>query len=61
MKLSFIVPAHNEEHELPGALRALHTAAQAAGKPYEIVVVDDDSDDATAEIAHRAGARVMPV
>jgi GT2 family glycosyltransferase len=61
MKLSFIVPAHNEEHELPGALRALHTAAQAAGEPYEIVVVDDDSDDATAEIAQRAGARVLPV
>ncbi len=61
MKLSFIVPAHNEEHELPGALRALHAAAQAAGNPYEIVVVDDDSDDATAEIAQRAGARVLQV
>jgi len=59
--LSFIVPAHNEEHELPGALRALRTAADAAGEPYEIVVVDDDSSDATAEIANAAGARVLPV
>lgn len=59
--LSFIVPAHNEEHELPGALRALRAAADAAGEPYEIVVVDDDSNDATADIARRAGARVLQV
>ena len=59
--LSFIVPAHNEEHELPATLRALRTAANAAGEPYEIVLVDDASTDATAEIADRAGARVLPV
>jgi cellulose synthase/poly-beta-1,6-N-acetylglucosamine synthase-like glycosyltransferase len=61
MMLSFIVPAHNEEHELPGALRALRAAADAAGQPYEVVVVDDDSSDATAEIATAAGARVLRV
>ena len=61
MKLSFIVPAHNEEHELPGALRALHAAAQAAGQPYEIVVVDDNSRDRTAEIAESAGARLVQI
>ena len=61
MMLSFIVPAHNEEHELPGTLHALRAAAEAAGEPYEIVVVDDDSNDATAEIARAAGARVLLV
>ncbi|MDQ3118345.1 MAG: glycosyltransferase [Verrucomicrobiota bacterium] len=59
--LSFIVPAHNEEHELPATLRAIDTAAQAYGKPCEIIVVDDASDDATAEIAGNFGARVVPV
>ena len=59
--LSFIVPAHNEEHELPGALESIRAAAAASGKVYEIVVVDDDSDDATAEIAANAGARVISV
>ncbi len=59
MKLSFIVPAHNEEHELPGTLAAIHAAA--AGRAYEIVVVDDASTDATAAIARADGAHVCHV
>ena len=59
--ISFIVPAFNEEHELPTSLEAIRVAAQAAGGPFEIIVVDDASTDATAEIASRAGARVLPV
>jgi GT2 family glycosyltransferase len=59
--LSFIVPAYNEEHELPRALAALRAAADASNQPYEILVVDDASSDATAEIAKRAGAAVVPV
>ena len=59
--LSFIVPAYNEEHELPATLAAIHSAAEAAALPYEIVVADDDSTDETAEIARHAGARVVPV
>lgn len=59
--LSFIVPAHNEEAELPATLRALRAAADAAAHPYEIIVVDDASTDATAEIAQRFGTRVVPV
>ncbi|CAN5547844.1 glycosyltransferase [soil metagenome] len=59
--ISFIVPAHNEEHELPATLRALLAAAETTGRPYELVVVDDDSDDATAEIARSYGARVEHV
>ncbi len=59
--LSFIVPAYNEEHELPQALAALRVAAETSGQPYEIIVVDDDSSDATAEIARGAGAIVVAV
>ena len=59
--LSFIVPAYNEEHELPRALAALRAAAEASARPYEILVVDDASSDATAEIAKAAGAIVVPV
>jgi len=61
MTLSFIVPAYNEEHELPRTLVALRAAAEGAGHPYEIIVVDDDSTDATAEIARQAGAVVVTV
>jgi glycosyltransferase involved in cell wall biosynthesis len=59
--LSFIVPAYNEEHELPAALAAIRAAAEASGEPFEIIVVDDASTDATAEIARAAGAVVVPV
>jgi glycosyltransferase involved in cell wall biosynthesis len=59
--LSFIVPAFNEELELPAALEAIRVAAEAAKQPFEIIVVDDASTDTTAEIAKRAGARVLPV
>src|SRR4051794_21948944 len=59
--LSFIVPAYNEEHELPRALASIRHAAAAAQRPFEIIVVDDASTDATPEIAKAAGARVVPV
>ena len=60
-KLSFIVPAHNEEHELPETLRALRAAADATREPYEVIVVDDASIDATSQIARESGARVISV
>jgi GT2 family glycosyltransferase len=60
-KLSFVVPAHNEEHELPETLRAIRRAADAAKETYELIVVDDFSTDATAEIAQQSGARVVSV
>ena len=60
-RLSFIVPAHNEEHELLETLRAIQNAAGASQQRYEIIVVDDVSTDATAEIARQLGARVETV
>jgi glycosyltransferase involved in cell wall biosynthesis len=59
--LSFIVPAYNEEHELPRSLASIRHAAEAAQQLFEIIVVDDASTDATAEIAKASGAVVIPV
>src|ERR1700758_5199450 len=59
--ISFIVPAYNEEHELSGTLAAIHDAASGASGPYEIIVVDDASTDATPEIAAQAGAKVIRI
>ena len=59
--ISFIIPAHNEEHELSKTLAAIRTAASGAAQPYEIIVVDDASTDATPEIASRVGAKVIPI
>lgn len=42
-------------------MRAIHLAARAVGRPYEVIVVDDSSADATSEIARQNGARVVSV
>jgi 4,4'-diaponeurosporenoate glycosyltransferase len=55
--LSVIVPARNEERNLPTLLESL--AGQDLS-PTEIIVVDDNSADSTAQVAREAGARVIP-
>lgn len=55
-QLSIIIPARNEEVNLPTLLRSL--AAQSI-RPHEIIVVDDASTDATAKVAQANGARVI--
>jgi glycosyltransferase involved in cell wall biosynthesis len=59
--ISFIVPAHNEQASLARTLEAIHQAARTVGQPYEIIVVDDASTDATPEIAAQNHARVVSV
>lgn len=55
-KISIIIPARNEEGIL-GQL--LHSIAHQTLKPHEIIVIDDQSEDATAEVARREGCIVM--
>lgn len=57
--LSFIVPAYNEEFELPRTLDSIRGAA--GDRQHEIVVVDDASTDRTAEIAREAGATLVSI
>jgi glycosyltransferase involved in cell wall biosynthesis len=59
--ISFIVPAHNEQACLGLTLPAIHESARATGQSYEIIVVNDASTDATAEIAQQNNARVISV
>jgi len=59
--ISFIVPAYNEELELPSTIAAIHAAASGASQAYEIIVVDDASTDATPEIAVKAGVQVVSI
>src|SRR4051812_747100 len=60
-RLSFIVPAHNEQACLGRTLEAIHQAARPAGQPYEIIVVDDASTDGTAALARQHQATVLSV
>lgn len=54
--LSIIIPARNEALRLPPLLKSLQ--AQSV-KHVEILVVDDDSADNTAEVAASYGAKVL--
>lgn len=56
-RVSVVIPAFNEEELLPRCLAALADQARALGA--EIVVVDNDSTDRTAEIARGFGATVV--
>jgi dolichol-phosphate mannosyltransferase len=49
LKLSVVIPAHNEERNLPGVLAALQQAFRKEEIPYELIVVNDNSRDGTAE------------
>jgi len=54
--ISVIIPARNEQENLP---RLLNSLSGQTKKPLEIIVVDDDSTDSTAEIAKDHGARII--
>lgn len=55
-KLSIIIPARNEEKNLPILLKSLQKQNLM---PHEILVVDDDSTDQTAAVAEEYGAEVV--
>ncbi len=62
MKLSIVIPAFNEEKLLPATLDAVRSAAAVfteAGVPWEWVVCDNNSTDATAAVARERGATVV--
>lgn len=59
--LSLIVPAHNEAALIGDTLRILRASADALGEPYELIVVDDASDDRTPDIARFMGATVVAI
>lgn len=55
--ISVIIPARDEELSLPMVLASLRELTTCVD---EIVVVDDDSQDGTAQVARSAGAVVVP-
>ncbi len=55
LKLSVVIPAHNEADSIAPVLRTLCEHLSAAAIPYEIVVVDDRSSDNTADVVAGVG------
>jgi len=60
MKVSFVIPAHNEEVCLPKCLESVLKEVERSGLAAEIVVVNNTSTDRTREVAERfPGVRVV--
>ncbi|MCB0162652.1 MAG: glycosyltransferase family 2 protein [Anaerolineae bacterium] len=57
--ISVIMPAFYEEAVIASVIERVHTVLQELDQTYEIIVVDDGSQDETARRAHEAGARVI--
>lgn len=57
---SVIIPAFNEEQDLPVCLKALCESMKSFRRLHgEIIVTDNNSTDRTAEIAQESGAKVV--
>jgi dolichol-phosphate mannosyltransferase len=50
MKLSVVIPAHNEEASIAATVQGLVSALEAERIPFEVLVVDDASTDRTKEV-----------
>ena len=59
MKLAFVIPAYNEEALIGKCVESVLAEVKRSGRDCEVVVVNNNSVDRTAEIAAAAGARVV--
>ena len=59
IEYTVIIPAYNEEELLPGTFTALKSAMTTVAMAGEVIVVDNNSTDNTAEIARKFEARVI--
>ena len=58
-RFTLIIPAWNEEALLPELLDSVDEARARCALDVEVIVVDNESTDRTAEIAHDRGCRVV--
>ena len=56
-KLSVVVPCYNEEQRLPRTIEQIEAYLDARGDPYELILVDDGSADATRKVMDDAAAK----
>jgi dolichol-phosphate mannosyltransferase len=56
LKLSVLIPAHNEEGAIAETIGGLVTQLESASIDYEILVVDDSSADRTRAVVQHMGA-----
>lgn len=57
--LSLVIPAYNEQENVPVLLERVMAALSSLGKPFEVIIVDDGSSDDTPRLL-AAGIRTYP-
>tara|TARA_R100000742_G_C4278310_1_gene100970 strand:+ start:2171 stop:2863 length:693 start_codon:yes stop_codon:yes gene_type:complete len=57
--ISFIVPAYNEEEYIGATIVSINSSMKGFEVPYEIIVVNDNSEDKTKEIALKFDVNVI--
>ncbi|HEU4707455.1 MAG TPA: glycosyltransferase family 2 protein [Solirubrobacterales bacterium] len=57
MKLTVVMPAQNEEGSVAESVEGVVAALEREGIDYEVVVVNDDSEDSTEAVVAAIGAR----
>lgn len=55
--LSIVIPAHNEEHRLPGSLDKITDFLATQSYKYEVIIVENGSADGTVGMARRYAER----
>src|SRR3954453_11810615 len=56
LKLSVVMPAQNEEGSVGATVEGVVKALEREGVDYEVVVVNDDSEDSTEAVVEAIGA-----
>lgn len=59
LDVSVVIPAYGEEAVIAPVVKRIHQTMTALDLRYEVLVINDGSQDATAQAAREAGARVI--
>ena len=57
--VSIVIPAFNEQASIQSSIREVRQVMESAGLEYELIVVDDGSEDETAQLAEAEDALVI--
>jgi dolichol-phosphate mannosyltransferase len=59
--ISVVVPTYNESKNVPVLYERLTAALDAAGRPFQLLVVDDDSSDGTGAVVDALGPNARAI